>query len=170
MNELLPRKIRLIAMLCHLIWFAEFPISIAIFPVIGWFYERYLVSPNSLAGQYAMAGVTLVSFPTICIGLATLLTILFWRVNRKIHPFIDLCGRCSANFMLSFSLYSFTFFSFIALTCGIPETAVLGLTATIPFGLLLLLHLLLGTTGAMLARKGRVYHNVLSIKFFSEAS
>ncbi len=135
-----------------------------------------------------MIVATLLSFPFLS-GFVTALV--FWKMNREKHPFIDECGKAATNFQATMGLYSFcTFlvFAFLVLvTCG-PALAglsnggnggngsegifmVLGILTLVLGGLIAfavwLFQVIVMSVAAAKAGKGQVYVYPLSRQFFS---
>jgi uncharacterized Tic20 family protein len=108
-------EVRSIAAFGHLIGLTWLPITIAICQVPP------IAKPYSedLAWNLPLLLIS----PTIGIVLASLLTILGWKINRSKHSFIDRCGRGAVNVILSYCFYSILTSIILFLSLYIPSIA-----------------------------------------------
>jgi uncharacterized Tic20 family protein len=116
--------------------------------------------------------------PAFGMILATILVIFFWKLNQRLHPFVDISGRHITNLMLSYSLYFIVFSSLMVASCGVQKVSnsigvgvivILSGLVIVPFGLIILLmQICLIILGSIFAWKGKVYQYDLTIKFVNE--
>jgi uncharacterized Tic20 family protein len=98
---------------------------------------------------------------------------LLWRINRRLHPFVDLAGKATVNFILTI------FFQFIILisldflisvmSCGVGYVFALSLFANVLMvgsGLILLTHFVSTIYAAIRATRGEVYNYPFAMTFF----
>jgi uncharacterized Tic20 family protein len=154
-------SIRKQAALCHLAGLLWLPISIAIFLLLPMFNQNMVLFV-----------IAIFLFPLIGMVLATLLTILLWKANKARDPFIDRSGRSAINFILSYTLYLAIVSTLLAITCGVPmvspEVKSIAEVLGALFPLLVAWHFCATIDRAIAARKGKVFHHPLAIKFLGE--
>jgi uncharacterized Tic20 family protein len=163
-NPILSPKVRMRATLCHMCGLTFVPISIAI---------QIFLRKNGGTNTWISGGIEIYGSPTFGMIIATIIVMFFWKLNEKLHPFVDQSGRRVTNFMLSYSLYFVVFSSVILASCGVPLIAnTIGIFFLIsslfiaPFGLLM--HFCSNILGAVTAWKGKIYKYHFMIKFFRD--
>lgn len=154
----------------------------------------FAVGPAGPSGELAsyvlvgLVGITsLLSFPFLS-GFVTAL--IFWKVNREFHPFVDDTGKAATNFQATMGLYSFcaflVFCFLVLVTCGPvlyggswygggsnSESVLmaLGIGVILLGGVLSLawsiFQVVVASLAAAKAGKGQVYVYPLSRQFFS---
>lgn len=154
-------SIRRKAVRCHLAGLIWLPISIFIFLLLPMFNQNMILF---------VIGIFL--FPLIGMVSAVLLTILLWRANRSIDPFIDRSGRSAINFSLSCTLYLAIMSTILGISCGVPlglpviASLAGGFGALFP--LILAWYFCATIDRAIAAWKGKIPSNPLMIKFLTE--
>jgi uncharacterized Tic20 family protein len=161
-------SIRRKAARCHLAGLIWLPISIVIFLLLPMVYEN---------SQLFIVAIFL--FPLIGMIFAALLTILLWKADMSIDPFLDRSGRSAINFVLSCALYLAIVCTLLVTTCGYPFLSPVPFVsreidsiAEVLGGLLPLLgawHVCTIISRSFSAWMGTVPSNSLMIKFLAEA-
>ena len=144
----------------HLVGLTWLPISIVIFLLLPMFNQNMILFV-----------IAILLFPLIGMVLAALLTILLWRADKSIDPFIDRSGRSAINFILSCTLYLAVTSTILGITCGTPVLPVIaslagGFGALFP--LILAWHFCATIDRAIAAWKGKIPSSRLMIKFLTE--
>jgi uncharacterized Tic20 family protein len=157
----LSSSIRRKAARCHLAGLIWVPISIVIFMLFPIFNQNM-----------TLFVIAIFLFPLIGMVLAALLTILLWRANRSIDPFIDRSGRSAINFSLSSTLYLAIMSTILGISCGVPLGSPVIASLAGGFGALFPLivawHFCATIDRAVAAWKGKIPSNPLMIKFLPE--
>ena len=114
MTEVLPRKVRWLAARLYLAGLVWIPICLATYRPVFSITDQIWSSisgtrPSQGSPSVREWAISLVSFlftiPTVSIGLAIILLLLVWRIDRKVHPSIGQAGRSTINMLLSINLY-----------------------------------------------------------------
>ena len=159
-SQPLSLNIRLRAATCHLASLAWVPIELALSPLI-----------KIVNRDFTWVGIARFYTQIVAMILTTLIVILLWKVNQKVHPFIDRSGRCIANFTLSASLILIITSTLLGMTCGIPfyvKRAESALASSYLISILLLMYVIFSIGGTIFALGGKVVSYPLTVKFLSE--
>jgi uncharacterized Tic20 family protein len=115
------------------------------------------------------AVAALVVLPPICLFVSRISCLVFWRMHRRRHPFVDESGKAALNFSLSIDLYLFVVGTISLATCGLLGLGSgLGVIAYlwILMPLLLFAHFCSIVFGGIQASKGIIYKYPGTISFF----
>ena len=146
MMNLLPRKTRVCAALCHLsglMWLTV--IFAGMLPAWhqGWFFIVSLFAP-----------------------------LLVWLFTRRIHDFVDRAGREAVNAQLSMLLYGGCLLFIALIACGMSASSSMQmllyplLTILVYLApLMLTIYIAISTVGAVQALRGHVFHYPFIIRF-----
>ncbi len=151
---------RLRAATCHFASLAWVPIELTLSPLI-----------KIVNRDLTWVGIARFYTPVVAMILANLIVILLWKVNQKVHPFIDRSGRCATNFILSSSLILIITSNLLGMTCGIPfyvKRAESALASSYLISLLLLIYAIFSIGGTIFTLGGKVASYPLTVKFLSE--
>jgi uncharacterized protein len=173
MNNSLSQEIRYRAMWCHLsglTWLFIKPIGLLL-----------LYGFTLLHLGDSVFGSMLILWNVADLILPFLIPIAVWRFNRRLHPFVDLAGKATVNFLFTITVQIVSLIllgTFMLLTtCGVFSKGVANGTINIllltfaaiviiPILLILLTHIATTIYAAFRARKGEVYTYPMTIKFF----
>jgi uncharacterized protein len=174
MNNLLSQKIRYRAMWCHLSGLTWLLLKI-VSPLLFYAFSLLSSSSSSVAGN--LFGLWVIAN----LLLPFIIPISFWRINRRLHPFVDLAGKATVNFFLTISLQIFGLMLLgafmLGTTCGVLPKIVSNDTigillftfaaiVVLPILLILIFHIAATIYAAFRAYKGEVYTYPMTIKFF----
>jgi uncharacterized Tic20 family protein len=173
MNNSLSQEIRYRAMWCHLsglTWLFIKPIGLLL-----------LYGFTLLHLGDSVFGNMLILWKVADLILPFLIPSAVWLFNRRLHPFVDLAGKATVNFLLTItvqiaSLMLLGIFMILT-TCGVFPKSILNgniyillvtfaVIVVIPILLILLTHIATTIYAAFRAYKGEVYTYPMTIKFF----
>lgn len=173
MNNSLSQEIRYRAMWCHLsglTWLFIKPIGFL-----------FLYGFTLLHLRYPALDILSIIWRVAELILLFLIPSAVWLFNRRLHPFVDLAGKATINFLLTITVQIASLMLlgiFIILTtCGVFSKGVANGTinillvtfaviVVIPILLILLTHIATTIYAAFRAHKGEVYTYPMTIKFF----
>ena len=170
MTEVLPRKVRWLAARLHLAGLVWIPLCLATYTPVFSITDQIWSSisgtrPSQGAPSVREWAISLVSFlftiPTVSIGLAIILLLLVWRIDRKVHPSIGQAGRSTINMLLSINLYYLILFLVSAMFPLLHFFGLSSLLAVIPP----FVHSGFALTGFKSVLDGKVYSSPTPIKF-----
>jgi uncharacterized Tic20 family protein len=176
-DQPLNSQIRRTATICHLLGLLWLPNAIGIF----WVLE--LIWRVNSGGNLNSFSFSIFTVPMAGLLLSTLMTIIFWKINKRNHSFIRESGAKAINFICTCSLYlatSYTlmlimvFLAFALANSGIdinPSIATVLVGQYLIFcPVILLAHFCLSIAGAILTWQGKIYSYPLSLRLFKETS
>jgi uncharacterized Tic20 family protein len=163
-------QIRLTATICHLMGLMWLPNA------IGIFYLLELILRVNSGGNLNLFFVVILTVPTAGLLLSALMAIIFWKINKGKHSYIEESGRKAVNFNCSCSLYLLIPYGLMVTTWLLAawskallsiSTSLMGLYIFLCL-IILLSHPFLSITGAILTSQGKFYSYILSLQFFKE--
>lgn len=171
-NSTLDQKVRRRAMWCHLsgifwivlyclVFFVAFAISTSLIPNTNSIFQQGVMFLVWIASLFA-------TFPF-------LIPILFWLINKDLHPFVDQAAKATVNYTIAvciqfISLMALTFFiSFVA--CGVTKSEGAVITtflalAGIGTAAIVIANIATAIYAAIHASRGEVYNYPFSMNIF----
>ena len=166
-NLPLDRSVRLRAMWCHLS--GMFWISSNCFTFLSTLNPIFSGGANN--GIYSHIAGTLIT-ANIIFGLPFMFPLVFWLLNRKMHPFVDRVGRTTINYTAGVTVQFIVLFLltiFITLmTCGVSNnlndaTTAFSTVGTIGAISIAIANIITSIFAAIYASQGWVYKHLMSI-------